>query len=121
MAADDARADWTDVEEDDDFLMSNLFPRDTGLPMTVWIGDKGHARHDVRVKVNMIPGQRAGPQPLAVMSVRPEPQLLHGELSTSDIKAVAAWIKLNEKVILDHWNGEASTIDLARRLKRLPD
>lgn len=44
------------AEEDDLFEMANLFPRTTGLPMTVWVSPHGNARHDVRVKVNMAHG-----------------------------------------------------------------
>jgi hypothetical protein len=42
-------------EADDLFQMANLFPRTTGLPVTVWVSPRGNARHDVRVKVNMTP------------------------------------------------------------------
>jgi hypothetical protein len=44
-----------DIEPDTDelFEMANLFPRTTGLPITVWVSPRGNARHDVRVKVNM--------------------------------------------------------------------
>ncbi len=37
--------------------MANLYPRTTGLPMTVWVGPRGNARHDVRIKVNMTHGE----------------------------------------------------------------
>jgi hypothetical protein len=43
-------------EPDDElFEMTNLFPRTTGLPMTVWVSPRGNAPHDVLVKVNMTP------------------------------------------------------------------
>jgi hypothetical protein len=35
------------AETDDLFEMANLFPRTTGLPMTVWVSPRGIARHDV--------------------------------------------------------------------------
>jgi hypothetical protein len=41
------------LETDELFEMANLYPRTTGLPMTVWVSPRGNARHDVRVKVNM--------------------------------------------------------------------
>ena len=71
---DEAPLDWPTTEEDDTFLMSNLYPRDTGLPMTVWVNVKGGARHDVRVKVNSRHGDRAVVNDLAVVSVRPAPR-----------------------------------------------
>jgi len=36
-------------EADDLFEMANLYPRETGLPMTIWVSPRGNARHDVRI------------------------------------------------------------------------
>lgn len=118
MLLDDEVFEIADTEEDARFLMSNLFPRDTGLTRTVWVSHKGDARHDVRVKVSGAPGDRMRLRDMSTMSVRPEPRLLHGRLSTAEERQIAAWIKLNEQVIIDHWNGDASSLDLARRLER---
>jgi hypothetical protein len=38
------------AESDELFEMANLYPRTTGLPMTVWVGPRGNARYDVRIK-----------------------------------------------------------------------
>ncbi len=120
---DEAPLEWTTAEEDEDdtFLMANLFPEDTGLPMTVWVSAKGGARHDVRVKVNMKAGPRADVGDMAVVAVRPRPRLLHGELSSRDLGAVSRWIELNHQIIMDHWEGRASSALLIRSLQRLPD
>jgi len=45
-------------ESDELFEMANLFPRTTGLAMTVWVSPRGSARHDVRVKVNTTHGNQ---------------------------------------------------------------
>ena len=58
-------------DADDLFEMANLFPRTTGLPMTVWVSPRGNARHDVRVKVNMTHGNQMSPANTAVVGVRP--------------------------------------------------
>ena len=112
--------DATQDEADDPYLMSNLFPQDTGLPMTVWVQVKGGARHDARVKVSPQHGRRVILDDMATVAVRPEPKLLHGDLSRRDLEAVSAWITLNREVIIDHWNGEADAFDLVRRLRPLP-
>jgi hypothetical protein len=44
---------------DDLFETANLFPRTTGLPMTVWVSRRGNARHYVRVNVNLSHGDQA--------------------------------------------------------------
>ena len=117
---DEAPLDGTTAEEDELFLMSNLFPRQTGLPMTVWVQVKGGARHGARVKVNMAHGPRANVDNMAVVSVRSEPRLLRGFLDGRDLAAVRTWIELNREVIIDHWEGRADTGDLIARLRRLP-
>ena len=64
-----------DREDLDLFEMANLYPATTGLPMTVWVSPRGHARHAARIKVCMTHGNkmdanqhsqrahRAGPAP----------------------------------------------------------
>jgi hypothetical protein len=43
-----------DEEEPDFFLTANLRPATTRLPMTVWVSERGLARHDVRVEVSIV-------------------------------------------------------------------
>ena len=141
---DEAPLEWIEAQDEEDgFHLSNLFPRDTGLPMTVWVGDpflmanlypkstglpmpvwvseRGGARHDGRLKVNMNPGARAvrGDE-IAVVAVRPQPRLMHGDLGRADLELVSRWITLNQDVIVDYWTGAADTADLVERLQRLP-
>ena len=101
------------------YEMANLFPRDTGLPMTVWVSPRGRARHDARVKVCEVPGDRMDPTNTAVVAVRPRPHLLHGNLSGGDVELVARWIDANAEVLIDYWEGRASTVELVRRLKKI--
>ena len=70
------------VDTDDLFEMANLFPRTTGLPMTVWVSPRGNARHDVRIKVNMTHGNQMSPANTAVVGVRPSPHLVVGRACT---------------------------------------
>jgi hypothetical protein len=106
--------------EEDFFEMANLFPADTGLPMVVWVSERGHARHDARVKVNQSHGTRMLPGNLAVVAVRPTPRLVLGNLSASDLNAVSEWVRLNEGALVDYWEYRISTAQLIRRLRRLP-
>lgn len=108
--------------EDDLYEMTNIFPRTSGLPMTVWISPRGRARHDARVKVCRVPGNRMVPEETAVVSVRPVPELLEGELDGDALRAVRAWVLLNQEVILDFWNGGIDGVELGQRLRKLgPD
>jgi hypothetical protein len=105
--------------EDDDYLMANLPPRLTGLPMIVWVSERGNARHDVRIKVNPTHGLRVDPN-LATVAVRPVPSLVAGRLAAADLTAVSDWIRRNESVILDYWEGRIYTDELLARLQWIP-
>ena len=55
-------------DTDELFEMANLFPRTTGLPMTVWVSPRGNARHDLRVKVDMTYGNQPLRMPRSSLS-----------------------------------------------------
>jgi hypothetical protein len=101
------------------FEMTNLYPKRTGLPMTVWVSPRGHARHDARVKVCVTHGNRMVLDDAAVVGIRPEPRLIAGALSPQDMRMVARWIELNRTALIEHWNGEIDGLDLSERLVRL--
>jgi hypothetical protein len=111
MSKDDIEADF--------FLMANLRPKTTGLPMVVWVSERGNARHDVRVKIALQHGDRIDPSHTAVFGVRPTPGLISGYLSTADQRAVSDWIQLNEAAIVEYWDGVIDTGELLGRLKRV--
>ena len=107
-------------ESDELFEMANLFPRTTGLPMTVWVSPRGNARHDVRVKVNMTHGNQMTVSNTAVVGVRPAPHLIAGQLSPDDRQAVFEWVALNADALVEYWEGRIDTVQLGRALKQLP-
>jgi hypothetical protein len=100
--------------------MANLFPRTTGLPMTVWVSPRGNTRHDVRVKVNMTHGNQMTISNTAVIGVRPTPHAITGQLSSSDQQAVFEWVALNADALVEYWEGRIDTIQLGQALKRIP-
>jgi hypothetical protein len=55
----------------------------------------------------------------AVVAVRPQPRILHGELAPADFDSVKRWIAENEKVLLGYWNGDLSTVEFALGLTRI--
>jgi hypothetical protein len=85
------------------FEMANLPPRLTGLPMVVWVSERGNAPHDVRVKVCGVHGERTQWNNTASVAVRPLPHLAAGQLSPADLAVVSDWIRLNEAVLVDYW------------------
>jgi hypothetical protein len=110
-----------DNEPDDTFEMANLYPRDTGLPMTIWVSPRGRARHDARIKVCLTPGDRMDARNTAVVAIRPRPRLISGALPTRDFDLVARWIARNANTLIDYWNGTLSTVEFVQRMVKLGD
>ncbi|HWZ68475.1 MAG TPA: hypothetical protein VNW89_11640 [Stellaceae bacterium] len=107
-------------DADELFEMANLFPRTTGLPMTVWVSPRENARHDVRVKVNLTHGDQMDVANTAVFAVRPTPHVIAGHLSPDDQRPVFEWVSLNAAALVAYWEGRIDTIELGELLKRLP-
>ena len=108
------------INGDELYEMANLYPRTTGLPMTVWVSPRGNARHDVRIKINVTHGNHMTIDNTAVVSVRPRPHVVAGNLSAHDQQTVFDWISLNAATIIAYWDGSIDTAELIQNLKRLP-
>ena len=108
-----------DEEQLDFFLMANLRPVTTGLPMVVWVSERGLARHDMRVKVSAVHGPRVQYANMATVAVRPAPRLVAGQLSAADLQAVSEWIRLNEAPLIAYWDCQIDTAELIQRLRPL--
>ena len=113
------RASRSVVDEPDDlFEMANLSPTLTGLPMIVWISERGRARHDARVKVSLVHGRRARPDRTASVSVRPRVKMVAGpEIDRRDLELVRQWIELNHEAIIAYWSGDLLTDEVIARLR----
>ena len=107
-------------ESEDLYETANLFPEDTGLPVTVWVSPRGRARHAARIKVCRGPGNRMVPSNTAVVAIEPETRLMEGRLQAEYLQPVAQWVALNRDALLVYWNGEIGTGALIHRLQRVP-
>jgi hypothetical protein len=105
------------VEANDLFEMANLFPRTTGLPMTVWVSPRVNARDNARVKVHMTHVNQMNPANAAVVCIRPTPHVIAGRLSSDDQRAVFEWASLNIAALVAYWEGQIDTIELGQLLK----
>lgn len=106
------------LEEANLYEMAILFPRTTGLPMTVWVSPRGRARHDARVKVSLTPG-RMDIGHTAVVGIRPSPRLIEGNLASADLELVSQWIRANEEALIDFWNETIDSVELGTRLRKI--
>jgi hypothetical protein len=104
---------------DELFLMVDLAPPETGLPMVIWAGPSYDAPHDVCIKVMQTHDMRMDSHNLAVVGARPQPQLVAGQLSTADLRAVSDWIRLNEAALIGYWNGTLLTSQFIQQLQPL--
>jgi hypothetical protein len=105
--------------EDELFLMVNVRGRTSGLPMNIWIGPRGHARHAARIKVQPDHRERFDIDRLAVVSVEDPPEVKEGRLNAEDLELVRRYIALNRQAILDHWNEKTDGVELSKALKPL--
>ncbi len=107
---------------DEGWSLTKLRPRDTGLPMAVWVTENDGYPHDVRVKVSLLQGGAGSWRHDSVsVGVRPQPQeIVAGSLPAADFALVGRWIELNRQTIIDHWDGAISALDLRLHLRRLP-
>ena len=108
------------IEPDDTFEMANVFPRDTGLPMTVWVSPRGRARHDARINVCLPPGDRMDASNTAAVAIRPVPRVVSGNLPSHDFALVSQWIANNKSAPIGYWNGVLSTVEFVTQLRPLP-
>jgi hypothetical protein len=109
------------ITDDELFFMVNLRGRTSGLPMNVWIGPRGRARHAARIKVQMDHREQFDVDNLAVVSVEDRlPRVIEGQLDAADLDLVRRYIVLNRQAILDHWHERTDGAEVIRALRRLP-
>ena len=109
----------TPLEEDGLYETADLYPKRTGLPMTVWVSNRSRARHDARVKVCRIRGDRMDIDDTAVVGIRPRPTLIEGPLDSVDLKIVQKWITLNADTLIGYWDGTIDAVDMVQALKKV--
>lgn len=102
----------------DPYVMANLSSRTTGLPLTVWVSQRGHASHDARIKVSLTPG-KMNIDNLVTVGIRPEPWRVTDGLGNADFEQIARWIKLNETTLLEYWDEIIDTGELIGKLKKV--
>ena len=102
------------------FDMANLRPERTGLPFVVFISQKGGARHDVRIKLARTAKVR--PSEMITVAVRPTPRVIRGRINSREFEVVRAWLELNERVLIDYWNGDIEyTEDAMNAIKSIDE
>ena len=83
----------------------------------VWVSVRGRAGHDVRVKV--APGPKAQSTDLISVGLRPAIHVIEGTMTSYDLGLLRRWFELNQEAILQYWNEEIDTIDLAAAIQAI--
>jgi hypothetical protein len=106
---------------DDFYLLSNLSPKSTRLLFVVWISPRGprsNVSNDIRVKVSKSHKVKEGE--FVVVSVRPQVEVLRGELRPAEFGLLKKWIESNREVLVRFWDGDiAYTEEVLKLLKPL--
>ena len=103
-------------EEEDFFDVANLPPEVTGLPMVVWVSQRGRSRHDVRVKVSLVHGRRMNVDQTASVSVRPGVAVVAGPPLPKTTWRPSRVGGLNRKTIIEFWQEQIYTNELLAQL-----
>jgi hypothetical protein len=102
------------------FETANLRQKTTGLPMVIWVSEKGHTKHGPRVKVSITHSHKADISNTVSISIGDEPDIVAGTgLSYHDIELIRKYIKLNKEALLDYWYGNIDTAELIEKLVKL--
>lgn len=95
--------------------MSNLRPKETGLPMVVWIQPElSKSKHGPRIKIQLSHGDKVDPTNFTSITIEDDPKNVGGEfIKVSDFKIIKKFIQLNKEGLLKVWNDEISPLDFA--------
>jgi len=94
--------------------------RKTGISNTIFISQRGHAKHGPRIKIAIDP-----PDDINVTSDHVSVSINNGKVVAGDkdkvsaalLKQVQRFIELNRDVLLDYWDAKISTDELHERLQ----
>jgi hypothetical protein len=91
----------------------------TGVDNTIFLSQKGYARHGARIKIAIDP-----PHSIDVTSTTASVSINSGEVTQGEVspvllKQVQKFIELNRPVLLDYWDARIDTDQLAEQLKAI--
>jgi len=102
--------------DDELFEMANFNPQRTGLRFTVWFsGDPVQKHHRPRGKIR-IEGEYypfSLDEPFEWLAGQPP------DITSTDTKELAEFVRLNRSVLMTYWNGDIDTADLVAGLRKI--
>ena len=116
----------SDEFDDALFEMSNIRKKTSGLPVNIYVSSGGavNKQHGPRIKVMTNTGDAFNSyQTISIMlkkNFTADDIIGYHSLPSDVLAAVREYVNLNYDTLLQHWNDEIDSIELATRLKPLP-
>jgi hypothetical protein len=102
--------------------MTNLRPKDTGVPLVIWISQKDGARHGPRVKVTREPRTAHADLSVSItdpIEIKAPKKISHSDkIAKDEWDLLKKWIETNRQVLLRHWDGDLAFADDAKELMK---
>ena len=94
----------------------NLYPRSTGLPMTIWLTP---GLPHVTVANDHMKHVEPNYDYTAEIAIEEDPYVTDGGLAGEDFDEVAVWIGLNRDGLLAYVSGEIDAAEFSERMRKL--
>ena len=101
------------------YEIAHLRPESTGLPMTIWVSERGGAKHGLRINVSFKLGAKIDLEERVTVTIEDEPRVSGDGHNNSDYAVVSEYIASNRDVLFAYWNGEVDTAEMLERLRWL--
>jgi len=105
------------IEDEDGFLNTCLDEKCTNLPVDV---------HVYCLKTlhswPFLKATKSGEKSVtgtALVTISNDPKIIEGKLDSRTFTAIKKWIKLNKKVLLDHWYYMTDSVELFEKVKKV--
>ena len=89
----------------------------TGVDNTIFISQKGYARHGARIKIAIDPPHSIDVTSRTASVSINSGKVAQGEVSPALLKQVQKFIALNREVLLQYWDARIDTDELAEQLR----
>lgn len=112
------------LDEEQLWEMTNLHPRDTGLPVIVWADSNRQMKHGLRIKFQNSYSDKTDSSSLIPMTISENPQIpvqVKLRISNADLQKIRQWIILNKDLLVAYAKEEITTKDFVNSLKTLGD
>ena len=97
----------------DFFKLSHFHPKSTGLPVIIWVS----VQLEDMPPVVMIMEENCE----VSISIDDDPKIVEGEcnLGKDEMDLIYRWIKINKKILLQHWFQKIATDEYIKRMKKV--